>query len=76
MTRILFYDDANGSGGHTITAIDAVKYILRNSDLAIDFAFFEGNNRLKNQLMILKEQNSNLRLHPTLGTGQLMWDGF
>ena len=54
MTRILFYDDANGCGGHTITAIDAVKYILRNSDLAIDFAFFEGNNRLKNQLMILK----------------------
>jgi|JI81BgreenRNA_FD_contig_51_2386952_length_437_multi_2_in_0_out_0_1 hypothetical protein len=67
MTRILFYDDANGSGGHTITAIDAVKYILRNSDLAIDFAFFEGNNRLKNQLMILsKTQILDFILHSAL----------
>ena len=63
MNRILFYDDANGFGGHTITAIDAVKHILKNSGLTIDFVFFDGNNRLKNQLMILKEQNSNLRLH-------------
>lgn len=63
MNRILFYDDAKGFGGHTITAIDAVKNILRNGDLAIDFVFFEGNNRLKNQLMNLKEENSNLRLH-------------
>lgn len=63
MNRILFYDDANGFGGHTITAIDAVKHILRDRDAAINFVFFEGNNRLKNQLMSLKEQNSNLRLH-------------
>lgn len=64
MKSILFYDDSVGFGGHSITAIDAVKYLLKDNNLDIRFVYYEGNTRLQENLLALQQQSQHLNLYP------------
>jgi len=64
MKSLLFYDDSAGFGGHSITALDAVKFLLKDSNLAIGFVFYEGNIRLKENLLVLQQQSPHFKLYP------------
>ncbi|MBD2778482.1 glycosyltransferase family 4 protein [Iningainema tapete] len=60
--KVLFYDDGNSFGGHTLTALDAVRYLGEQTDLNVGFMFYEGNKRLHERLNLLK--HSNVELYP------------
>ncbi|PSB40597.1 hypothetical protein C7B80_33040 [Cyanosarcina cf. burmensis CCALA 770] len=64
MKRILFYDDGSGFGGHSISAIDAVKYLLENTNLKVGFMFYQGNQRLYDRLTLLVREFKYLELYP------------
>jgi glycosyltransferase involved in cell wall biosynthesis len=64
MKYLLFYDDSVGFGGHSITAIDALRYLLKDNNLVTGFIFYEGNTRLQENLLALQQQSPHLRLYP------------
>jgi glycosyltransferase involved in cell wall biosynthesis len=64
MKRILFYDDGCGFGGHSISAVDAVKYLLENTALEVFFIYFQGNQRLEERLDLLARSFTFLKLYP------------
>ncbi|MBD2307320.1 hypothetical protein H6G17_17715 [Chroococcidiopsis sp. FACHB-1243] len=64
MKRILFYDDGSGFGGHSISAIDAVKYLLENTNLKVGFMFYQENQRLYDRLTLLVREFKHLELYP------------
>lgn len=64
MKTILFYDDGNGFGGHLVSVLDAVKYLLEQTHLNVGFMFFEGNQRLNERLRLLNKQFAQLSLYP------------
>lgn len=63
MKKVLFYDDGNIFGGHTVTAVDAVRYLVENTDLNVGFMFYEGNKILHERLNLLKQ--FGIQLYPT-----------
>ena len=62
--HILFYDDVYVFGGHQVTAIDAVKYLLENTNINISFIFYEGNTRLCERLNCLSKNYNRIELYP------------
>jgi glycosyltransferase involved in cell wall biosynthesis len=56
MSTILFYDDASVFGGHQVTAVDAVRFLLEKTNFDIGFMVCRNNFRLVESLNIL---NSN-----------------
>jgi glycosyltransferase involved in cell wall biosynthesis len=64
MKHILFYDDVYVFGGHQVTAIDAVKYLLENTNINITFIFYEGNTRLGERLNCLSKNYNRIELYP------------
>ncbi len=64
MNHILFYDDTSIFGGHQCTAIDAVKYLIENTNINISFIFYEGNKRLCERLELINTGNHKINLYP------------
>ncbi|MBE9248169.1 glycosyltransferase family 4 protein [Dolichospermum sp. LEGE 00240] len=64
MKHILFYDDVYLFGGHQVTAIDAVKYLLENTNINISFIFYEGNTRLCERLNCMSKNHNRIELYP------------
>jgi glycosyltransferase involved in cell wall biosynthesis len=64
MNHILFYDDVYIFGGHQVTAIDAVKYLLENTNITISFIFYEGNTRLCERLNCMSKNYNRVELYP------------
>ena len=64
MKKLLFYDDSVGFGGHSITAIDALRYLLKDNNLVIGFIYYEGNTRLQENLLTLHQKSPHLSLYP------------
>jgi len=61
MKNVIFYNDGPVYGGHEVTALHAVKFILKKSEHKIHFIFSEENTRLKSELQ--KIEDVNLILH-------------
>lgn len=57
----MFYNDALVFGGHEVTALHAVKFMLRGKENKIHFVFSAENTRLKTEL--LKIESVSLVLH-------------
>jgi glycosyltransferase involved in cell wall biosynthesis len=64
MKKITFYDNCNSFGGHHITAIDAVKYLVEKTDASVSFVFSDKNSRLYEKLNILKQNGGKINLYP------------
>jgi glycosyltransferase involved in cell wall biosynthesis len=64
MKSALFYSDAALFGGHEAMTIKAVEHLCHRSDLAVFFVFYKGNERLNEQLEIIKKSSGSLTLIP------------
>lgn len=64
MKSVLFYDDGAEFGGHEVMTVEAVKYLVRNTDLNIRFMFYEGNTILHEQISLIRNSFGNLKLYP------------
>jgi glycosyltransferase involved in cell wall biosynthesis len=51
--HLVFYDDARVFGGHEVSALTALKFILINTDYQITFIAYQENQRLLEQLQKL-----------------------
>ncbi|BAY60719.1 group 1 glycosyl transferase [Calothrix brevissima NIES-22] len=63
MNHILFYDDVYTFGGHQVTAVDAAKYLLENTDINLSFIFYKGNTRLQERLINLNQGKRQINLY-------------
>jgi glycosyltransferase involved in cell wall biosynthesis len=63
MKSILFYDDASSSGGHEVTTVDAVKYLLYHTELDVSFLFYKNNTKLGKHLELLQQSGGRIRLY-------------
>ena len=65
MKKILFYDDAPGFGGHEVTVVDAIKYIINSHpDIEVSFIYWEENKRLEERLELLKKEGGHIETYP------------
>jgi glycosyltransferase involved in cell wall biosynthesis len=53
--HLVFYDDARVFGGHEVSALTALKFILSNTDYQITFIADKNNHRLLEQLQKLSQ---------------------
>jgi glycosyltransferase involved in cell wall biosynthesis len=61
---ILFYSDAADFGGHEALTLAAVRYLSSAGDRKVSFAFYEGNQRLRERLEDIQNSSGNLTLNP------------
>lgn len=64
MMNVLFYDDGSSFGGHHVTVIDAIQYLVENTDIDVGFLFYEGNIRLHERLNLIKQEGGIIALYP------------
>lgn len=63
MNHIVFYDDVYTFGGHQVTAVDAAKYLLENTNINLSFIFYQGNTRLHDRLINLNQGKRQINLY-------------
>jgi glycosyltransferase involved in cell wall biosynthesis len=64
MKSILFYCDAAEFGGHEAMTLKIVRHLCRQRDLRVTFAYYEKNERLRENLQAVSDDSRNLRLWP------------
>jgi glycosyltransferase involved in cell wall biosynthesis len=77
MKKILFYDDAPCFGGHEVTAVEAIKYLLNfQPDIKVSFIYWEQNKRLEDRLDILKKESRRIEMYPISYKWEDQWKNF
>ncbi len=63
--KLLFYSDSDVFGGHEISVIDSIKYILENTQCEVVFLYCQNSKKIKDRLTTLQNiHTQRLKLYP------------
>lgn len=63
--KALFYNDSNVFGGHEVSVVEAIDFILNTTDICVYFIYYEDNDRLEDHLIFFANRYpGRMLLHP------------